>query len=68
MLRPRKPREILAILERAGFVKKRQTGSHIVLRLDSTVVVLPFHGGKDTPIPTLKSIIKQSGLSEDLFE
>lgn len=67
MLRPRKPREVLSILLKQGFEEKRQTGSHIVLRRDSSVVILPFHGGKDIPMPTLKSIIKQAGLSEDLF-
>jgi predicted RNA binding protein YcfA (HicA-like mRNA interferase family) len=30
------------------------------MRKDSNIVVIPFHGSKDIPIPTLKSIIKQA--------
>ncbi len=67
MLRPMKPTKILSILEQSWFVHKRQTGSHIVLRKDDKVVIVPFHGSSDIPVPTLKSIIKQSWLSDTLF-
>lgn len=67
MLSPIKPREVLSILESNWFIKKRLTWSHIVLRKDNHVVIVPFHWSKDIPTPTLKSIIKQSWLKDNLF-
>lgn len=65
---PLKPKEVEKILLKNGFILKRQTGSHRIFYNSKTekLVVLPFHG-KDIPKGTLKSIIKQSNLSEDLF-
>jgi predicted RNA binding protein YcfA (HicA-like mRNA interferase family) len=67
MLKPLKPKNIISILLKNWFIQKRQTGSHIVFRKDEKIVIVPYHGSKDTPIPTLKSIIKQSWLDESLF-
>lgn len=63
-----KPRQVESILIKNGFVVARQTGSHRIfenarLRTSTTV---PFHI-RDVPQGTLKSIIKQSGLPEELF-
>ncbi|MDD4151842.1 MAG: type II toxin-antitoxin system HicA family toxin [Candidatus Gracilibacteria bacterium] len=67
MLKPIKPKEVLSKLEKLGFTISRQTGSHIVLKLEGKTVILPFHGGKDIPIPTLKSVLKQAGINENQF-
>lgn len=67
MLRPLKSKEVLTILESKWFTRKRQTWSHIILRKNDKIVVVPFHWSKDIPIPTLKSIIKQSWLVEQNF-
>ena len=60
-------RECVKALEKAGFYFKRQEGSHIVLRKDSPFaqVVMPDH--KELDRGTLRSIIRQSGLSLDEF-
>ena len=67
---PRIP-SLLAIkaLKRAHFYEFHQSGSHIQLRhLDnpSLRVTIPFHR-KDLTPKTLKSIIKQAGLTVDEF-
>ncbi|MHB1646331.1 MAG: type II toxin-antitoxin system HicA family toxin [bacterium] len=60
-------RECVKVLEKTGFYFKRQEGSHIVLRKDSPFaqVVVPDH--KELDRGTLRSIIRQSGLSLDEF-
>ena len=64
---PYKAREILARLQRAGFVVKRQSGSHIVLRhADGRQTYVAMHLG-DIPTGTFRAILKQSGLSEEEF-
>ena len=63
-----KPRDLEKILLKNGFVVKRQTGSHRVyhnFKSEKTTVV-PFHS-KDIPQGTLRSIIKQTGLNENIF-
>ncbi len=63
-------KEVCKILEQNGFVQVRQRGSHIIMQLqieDSTVTVpVPDHDELKTG--TLRSIIRQSGLSRTLFE
>ncbi len=64
---PYKAREVLGKLQRAGFVIKRQSGSHVVLRHPDgrqTYVAMPTG---DVPMGTFRAILKQSGLTEDDF-
>ena len=60
-------RECVKALEQAGFVLKRQEGSHIILRRQSPFaqVVVPDHAELDRG--TLRAIIRQAGLSVDEF-
>jgi predicted RNA binding protein YcfA (HicA-like mRNA interferase family) len=60
-------RECIAALERAGFARRRQTGSHIILRRDNPFcqVVVPNHSMLDRG--TLRAIIRQAGLSVEEF-
>ena len=63
-----KPREVEKILLKNSFIIKRQSGSHRIFYnsgLDS-IVILPVHS-KDIPTGTLRSIIKQSKLSDGQF-
>jgi predicted RNA binding protein YcfA (HicA-like mRNA interferase family) len=60
-----KPREVLRALNKAGFYIHHQTGSHVGLKhpsLKSKRIVLPYHN-KDLKKGTLRSILKQAGLS-----
>lgn len=62
---PYKARELLAKLQRAGFIVKRQSGSHVVLRHpNGRQTYVAMHPG-DIPHGTLRSIVRQSGLSEE---
>lgn len=62
--------EVCEILERHGFARVRQRGSHIVMQRvtadGTTTVPVPDHG--EVRIGTLRSIIRQSGLPQSEFE
>ena len=64
---PYKAREALAKLQRAGFVIRRQSGSHVVLRhrdgRQTYVAMLPG----DIPPGTFRAMLKQANLSEEEF-
>ena len=56
-----KSREIVKILQKNGFEIKRQSGTHVIMKKENKMVVVPVH--KETmPIGTLKSIERQSGI------
>ena len=64
---PYKAREALAKLQRAGFLVRRQSGSHVILRHpDGRQTYVAMHPG-DIPTGTLRSILKQANLSEEEF-
>jgi predicted RNA binding protein YcfA (HicA-like mRNA interferase family) len=60
-------REVRRVLERAGFIFRRQTGSHMILRRDEPYsrVVVPDH--KEIRQGTLRRIISDAGLTVDEF-
>ena len=62
--------DVCAILARHGFVEVRRRSSHIIMqrqeRNRTTTVPVPDH--KELRIGTLRSIIRQSGLSRSEFE
>jgi predicted RNA binding protein YcfA (HicA-like mRNA interferase family) len=60
-------RQVRAALERAGFIFRRQTGSHMVLRRDDPParVVVPDH--KEIRQGTLRRLIADAGLTVDEF-
>lgn len=65
---PYKARDVLARLQRAGFVIRRQSGSHVVLRhSDGRQTYVAMHAA-DVPTGTFKSILKQAKLSEEQFK
>ena len=63
-------RELIALHEARGFVRVRQSGSHVVLRhADGRRVTVPFHGGQDVRRGLLAKILQDAGLTiEDLTE
>ncbi len=64
---PYKAREVLARLQRAGFVIKRQSGSHVVLRhADGRQTYIAMHT-RDVPTGSFRSILKQATLTEEEF-
>lgn len=63
-----KPKDVIIILEKLGFVHKRQTGSHVIMynpRIKKTIPV-PMHA-KDIKKGLLHGIIKQSESTEKEF-
>ena len=62
------PREVVVALKRAGFEERRQRGSHLFLWHSERQVVttVPMHV-RDLPRGTLKTILRQAGLSDDEF-
>jgi len=61
-----KPKEVVKVLLKVGFVKKRQTGSHLILVKNGKIVPVPIHA-KDLKKGVLKSIMKQSELKVEDF-
>ncbi len=60
-------RDVRAALERAGFVFRRQTGSHMILRRGAPYAraVVPDH--KQVRSGTLRRIITDAGLTVEQF-
>ena len=63
-------REVIKILQKNGFELLSQKGSHQKWKNPVTgkKVIVPYHGGNQLPIGTLKSIINGSGLDESEWE
>jgi predicted RNA binding protein YcfA (HicA-like mRNA interferase family) len=69
-LRALNGRQVIRALSHAGFVVDRVVGSHqvMVLRGDATrAVTVPVHASRDLKPGTLRSIIRQAGLSVEDF-
>jgi predicted RNA binding protein YcfA (HicA-like mRNA interferase family) len=63
-----KPREVVALLARLGFVEVRQRGSHRQYRhADGRGTTVPFHQGRDLSPTLLRQIAKDTGLSLEDF-
>ncbi|MDQ6631716.1 MAG: type II toxin-antitoxin system HicA family toxin [Verrucomicrobiota bacterium] len=64
---PYKAHEVLKKLQRAGFVIKRQSGSHVILRhSDGRQTYVAMHPG-DIPTGTFRAILKQAGFGQEEF-
>lgn len=63
-----KPKEIVTILQKLGYVKKRQTGSHIIMfhSVSKITIPVPMHS-KDVKRGLLLGIIKQANSTEKEF-
>jgi len=67
-LSPIKPTQLIRILQRLGFIKIRQKGSHIYMsHPDGRATVVPFHKGEDIPKGLLSKILDDIELSLDQF-
>ncbi len=52
-------------LERLGFVKQRQRGSHVILRRANAVCVVPMH--REIDPGTLRGVLRQAGVEIATF-
>jgi predicted RNA binding protein YcfA (HicA-like mRNA interferase family) len=59
--------ELVAALKAAGFNETRVHGSHHRLKNDKTgrATTVPVHAGKDVPKGTLRTILRDTGLSAE---
>jgi predicted RNA binding protein YcfA (HicA-like mRNA interferase family) len=57
-------RDLIKLIEQDGRNWKRTTGSHRIYKhpIKPGIVVVAYHGTKDVPEGTLKSILRQAGL------
>lgn len=66
---PKLPRvsgpEALKALQKLGFEKVRQSGSHVIARRGSKGSVVPMHGELKTG--TLAGLLRQAGISPEEF-
>jgi predicted RNA binding protein YcfA (HicA-like mRNA interferase family) len=63
-------KRVVRALTRAGFVIDRVIGSHHVLVFPGEItraVTVPVHGNRDLKPGTLRSIVRQAGLSVEQF-
>ena len=66
---PKLPRvsgaEVVCALERLGFVKVRQSGSHVVMRRESKGCVVPMHA--EVKVGTLAGVLRQAQVATEEF-
>jgi predicted RNA binding protein YcfA (HicA-like mRNA interferase family) len=66
---PKLPRvsgaEVIRALQRLGFEKIRQNGSHVVMRKGAVGCVVPMHS--ELKVGTLAGVLRQAGVSADTF-
>ena len=60
-------RQCVSALNKAGFYKKRQHGSHIILRRDDPFAQLVVPDHKELDRGTLRAIIRQANLTTEQF-
>lgn len=56
---------VVRTLERLGFVKLRQSGSHVIMRRGSRGCVVPMHS--EVKVGTLAGVLRQADVSPDEF-
>jgi predicted RNA binding protein YcfA (HicA-like mRNA interferase family) len=61
--------EAIRVLEKAGFLLVRQSGSHKIFKnAEGRRVTVPFHSGKTLHPKVLKNILKDADLTLDEFK
>lgn len=63
-------KEVCKVLEKHGFELIRQRGSHIIMqkKTANSTITVPVPDHKELRVGTLRSIIRQSGISKQEFE
>jgi predicted RNA binding protein YcfA (HicA-like mRNA interferase family) len=62
-------RAVIRGLQRAGFIKDRQKGSHLILIQPETKArtVVPIHSGRTIKEPLLRAILRDANLTAGEF-
>lgn len=56
---------VIRALERLGFVKVRQSGSHVIMRRGAKGCVVPLHS--EVKVGTLSGVLRQADVSAEEF-
>ncbi|MBS3917206.1 MAG: type II toxin-antitoxin system HicA family toxin [Sulfuritalea sp.] len=56
---------VVRVLERPGFEKLRQSGSHVIMRRGAKGCVVPMHS--EVKVGTLAGVLRQADVSPDEF-
>ncbi|WIM06170.1 MAG: type II toxin-antitoxin system HicA family toxin [Candidatus Nitricoxidivorans perseverans] len=56
---------VVRALERLGFQKLRQSGSHVIMRRGSKGCVVPMHG--EVKVGTLAGVLRQADVTPEEF-
>ncbi len=68
-LSPIRARELIAILEKLGFQKVHQKGSHVRMKhVDGKRTTIPFHAGEKVGVGLLRKILREVSLSRNEFD
>ena len=66
-MHPLPAEKVIMALEKAGFKRIRQKGSHVILKRDGRTTVVPVHKGEDIRPALLLKIISDAELTRDEF-
>jgi len=59
--------KVIRVLEKAGFVKIRQKGSHVILKRGEKTTVVPVHKNEDIRPALLLKILSDTEITRDEF-
>lgn len=57
--------KVAKAMERLGFERQRQRGSHLIMRRGPSVCVVPMH--REVDQGTLRGVLRQAGVSAEEF-
>jgi predicted RNA binding protein YcfA (HicA-like mRNA interferase family) len=60
-----KPKELIALLKTHGFKEISQSGSHLKMKKDENIVIVPVHQGRDLPSGLVAAILRQAGIDHN---
>jgi len=67
-LSPARPEEVVRVLEKLGFIRIRQSGSHAIYHhADGRWATVPMHKGRKLGKGILRKILKDAGLTVEDF-
>ena len=67
-LKPISAEKLVKILEKKGFIRQRQKGSHVFLQHpDGRTTIIPIHKGEKIGRGLLKKILKDADLSREEY-
>ena len=68
-LSPINSKELIKILEKQGFNKVHQKGSHVRMKhTDGRRTTIPIHSGEKVGVGLLRKILRDTGISRSDFE